>query len=118
MKSRVSPSPAATMPSGAAALSTVRALVVPTAHSRPPWSLASAITAAAVGGTEYHSSCMRVQRRVLRFDGLEGAGADMEDDIGPLDAPFGDAGEQLRGEVQASGRRGHRPRLASIHRLI
>ena len=58
MNSAVSRDSARTVPSAFAALSKVRALVVPTAHTQPPAARVALIASAASVLTAYHSECI------------------------------------------------------------
>jgi hypothetical protein len=91
MKMSVSASPASSEPSLAAALSSARQLVVPTAH------------------TAFFDA---------RLHRLERPGADVEHQLGALHSLRFDRRQELRGEVQASRRRRDRAALARIDRLV
>src|SRR5207247_787746 len=53
-----------------------------------------------------------------RLDGTKGPRTDVQRDLVELDAPRAQAIEQGVREVQAGGRRRHRPRWPRVHRLI
>jgi hypothetical protein len=59
-----------------------------------------------------------VVSRMLDVDRLEGAGPNVQDDICTPDALFIESREQVRGEVQAGGRRGDRSALFRVDRLV
>ena len=102
----------------AAAVSRVRAEVVPTATIRPP----RRATGVQGGG--------RVRRQVgplgvhdvvvdgLGFDGAERADPDMEGQVHPGDPPRGQVREDVLAEVEPRGRRRDRARMMGVDGLI
>ena len=113
----VSPDPARILPSSPVALSRVRTLVVPTAHTRPPAARRSLTNSATSGETEYHRM-HDVLVGIFDLDRLERPGSDVQQDFGSCHAARGEPVEKLRGEVQPRSWGGDRSRFASEHRLI
>ena len=109
--------PARSVPS-AAADSIARSDVVPTATTRLPRCVAASIVR---HGLRRHGERLDVHamsRQIVAVDRLEGAGADMQRDVGELDAALAQCIEDGGIEVQARSRRRDGAGMARVDRLI
>ena len=118
MKSEVSPANGRMRPRSSAALSRMRAVVVPTQTMRPPFARDSVQR---LGRRFVDRARLRVHlvvARVLRLDGQKRARADMQGDATKADAARRDPFDQGGSEMQASGRRRDGAGFGGEHRLV
>ena len=117
MNRRVSPLPAASLPP-AAADSSARATVVPTAITRPPAARHFATAATSSAETSKRSACITCSEMSSTRSGWKVPAPDMQGDLRARDAQRVDARHQLRIEMQAGRGCGDRAGNAGEDALV